>query len=103
MMPGAPSPGLRILNIMNISKKERKALEMLSLGGKIILEKDARNRPLEAPFVTREGWFLDGAGLAEFKVLRSKRFIISRNGGHYTISREGILSLQRSRQAARKA
>lgn len=87
---------------MNISKKERKALEMLSLGGTIILEKDARNRPLEASFVTREGWSLDGAGLAEFKTLRSKRLIISQNGGHYRISREGVMSLQRARQAAKK-
>ena len=88
---------------MNISKKERRTLEMLSLGGKIIIEKDDRSRPLEASFVTREGWFLDGAGLTEFKVLKAKRLIISRNGGHYAISREGVLSLQRSRQQAKKS
>lgn len=87
---------------MNISKKERRTLEMLSLGGKIVLEKDDRSRPLEASFITREGWFLDGAGLAEFKVLKAKRLIISRNGGHYVISREGAITLQRSRQAAKK-
>ena len=87
---------------MNISTKERKALEVLSFGGTIILEKDSSNRPLEASFVTREGWSLEGAGLAEFKVLKAKRLVVSRNGGNYTISREGVVSLQRARQAAKK-
>ncbi len=102
MTPGAWPPGLRTLDIMNISRKERRALEMLSLGGTIIVEKDTRNKPLEASFVTREGWSLDGAGLAEFKVLKAKRLVVSRNGGNYTISRDGVVSLQRARQAAKK-
>ncbi|MBA9019082.1 MULTISPECIES: YjhX family toxin [Aminobacter] len=102
MTPGALALGLRTHNFMNISKKERKALEVLSFGGTIILEKDTRNRPLEASFVTREGWSLEGAGLAEFKVLKAKRLVVSRNGGNYTISREGVVSLQQARQAAKK-
>lgn len=84
--------------IMNISKPERKALEMLSHGGRIVLEKDDRNHPVEVYFFTREGWILDGAGMKEFKALRTKRLIASKNGGHYAISRAGVQSLQRFRQ-----
>ncbi|MBL8569010.1 MAG: hypothetical protein JNK84_07985 [Phreatobacter sp.] len=88
---------------MNISKTERRALDMLSTGGKIVLERDSRNRPVAADFISREGWFLEGYGFPEFQSLRAKRLIVSRNGGDYAISRDGALSLQKSRQAARKS
>ncbi|MCA0320750.1 MAG: YjhX family toxin [Proteobacteria bacterium] len=88
---------------MNISKAERRALDMLSMGGRIMLERDSRNRPVAAGFISREGWFLEGPGLREFQSLRAKRLIVSRDGGDYAISRDGARSLQKSRQAARRS
>ncbi|MNH91977.1 hypothetical protein D3C73_445470 [compost metagenome] len=73
---------------------------MLSLGGKIVLEKDERNRPIEADFVTREGWFLDGSGLKEFQSLKTKGFVSSRNGGDYVISKDGLKALSSTRKPA---
>lgn len=88
---------------MNVSKQERKALELLSLGGKVSIEKDDKNRVVDASFITREGWFLDGVGLNEFQSLRTKRFIGSRRGEEYSITREGIKVLQQFRQAQKVA
>lgn len=84
---------------MNISKHERKTLEMLSLGGRIVVEKDDRNKPLDADFITREGWFLSGNGLKEFQSLRTKGYVASRNGGDYVITRDGLKAIQASRQS----
>lgn len=93
----------RVCTIMNVSKQERKALELLSLGGKISVEKDDKNRVVDASFITREGWFLDGVGLSEFQSLRTKRFVGSRRGEEYSITREGIKVLQQFRQAQKVA
>lgn len=93
----------RVCTIMNVSKQERKALELLSLGGKISVEKDDKNRVVDASFITREGWFLDGVGLSEFQSLRTKRFVGSRRGEEYSITREGIKVLQQFRQAQKIA
>lgn len=82
---------------MNISKIERRALEMLSFGGKVLVERDHRKRIVAADFVTREGWFLEGYGLSEFAQLRSKKLIISQNAGPYRITKLGVLALSRSR------
>ena len=62
------------------------------------MDKDDRNHPVEVYFFNREGWVLEGAGMKEFKALRTKRLIASKNGGHYAISRAGVQSLQRFRQ-----
>lgn len=93
----------RVCTIMNVSRQERKALELLSLGGKISVEKDDKNRVVDASFITREGWFLDGVGLSEFQSLRTKRFVGSRRGEEYSITREGIKVLQQFRQAQKVA
>ncbi|WP_313199323.1 YjhX family toxin [Rhizobium sp.] len=55
---------------MNTSKIEQRTLEILSPGGKIVLEKDQRNRAMKAAVLTREGWFLDASGLNEFRPSR---------------------------------
>lgn len=75
---------------------------MLSRGGRVVVEKDDRNKPLDADFVTREGWFMDGVGLREFLALRTKRMIRSSQGSDYFISRDGLLSLQHSGQRVKK-
>ncbi|WP_374834157.1 YjhX family toxin [Paenochrobactrum pullorum] len=89
-------------DMMNISKLERKVLEMLSRGGRVVLEKDERNKVIDADFITREGWFMDGVGLPQFINLRAKKLIRSTQGSDYYISRDGIVSLQTSRQQAKK-
>lgn len=83
---------------MNISKIERRALEMLSFGGRVIVEKDGRNALLDVSFVTREGWFMDGVGETEFRTLRRKKMILSRDGGDYRITRKGVEALQIARR-----
>lgn len=74
-------------------------LDMLAMGGRIIIEKNETKHIISADFVTREGWFLDGFSLKEFNSLKSKRLILSRNGGDYRISRNGIEALQFARQS----
>lgn len=82
---------------MNISKIERRALEMLSFGGCIAVEKEGK-QVHEAYFINREGWFLDGYGLREFDQLRRKKLIASQAGGPYRITRTGVQALSMSRK-----
>lgn len=82
---------------MNISKIERRVLNALALGGRIVVEKDERGQIETIDCITREGWFLDGADITLFKKLKAKRMIGSRNGGPYQITRRGIVALQAAR------
>lgn len=82
---------------MNISKSERRVLDALALGGRIVVEKDERNRIVEIDCITREGWYMDGFDLLQFKKLRTKRLIGSRDGGPYRITRRGVEALQAAR------
>ena len=86
---------------MNISRNERKALEMPSFGGRVVVEKDAGKRLVSADFISRDGWFLDGFGVTEFENLRRKKLIASRNGGPYTITRTGVAALSMARNASK--
>lgn len=82
---------------MNISKIERRVLNVLALGGRIVVEKDARGQIETIDCITREGWFLDGVDIALFRKLKAKRMIGSQNGGPYRITRRGIEALQLAR------
>jgi len=84
---------------MNVSRFERRILEMLARGGRIQPEKDDRGKIIDVDFITREGWFMEGANVETFKKLRAKRLIASLNGSAYRISKHGILSLQTARKA----
>lgn len=84
--------------IMNISKTERRALEMLSFGGCITVEKDGK-QVVDVYFITREGWFLDGYGLREFDRLRQKKMIASQAGGPYRITKSGVAALSLARKS----
>lgn len=86
---------------MNISRNERKALEMLSFGGRVMVEKDDGKRLVSADFISRDGWFLDGFGVNEFENLRRKKLIASRNGGPYTITKAGVAALSMARNASK--
>lgn len=84
---------------MNISKVERRVLNALALGGHIAFQKDENGQIETLDCITREGWFLDGFDMSLFKKLRSKRMIVSHNGGPYRITRRGIEALQVARRA----
>ncbi|WP_029039847.1 YjhX family toxin [Cucumibacter marinus] len=82
---------------MNISKRERRVLQALAIGGRILIEKDENGRIEHLDCITREGWFLSDCTFEIFRKLRANRFIRSRNGGAYRITREGIEALQGQR------
>lgn len=75
---------------------------MLSMGGRILVEKNASRKTVSADFVNRDGWFLDGYGVKEFEELRRKRLIVSNSGAPYRIARAGVEALMLSRQSAAK-
>ncbi len=84
---------------MNISKIERRVLNTLALGGRIAVQKNESGKIETLDCITREGWFLDGFDISLFKKLKSKRMIVSHNGGPYRITRRGVEALQAARQA----
>lgn len=75
---------------MNISKDEQRVLHALAQGGVVLVKKDDRRKILEINCVTREGWTLESCRHDIFLKLRKRRFIRSRNGGPYRITREGL-------------
>ncbi|NMA98499.1 MAG: hypothetical protein GX970_10400 [Phyllobacteriaceae bacterium] len=79
---------------MNISRMERRVLNALALGGRIIAERDDDRRIIDVDCVTREGWFLSDCTLELFKRLKSKRLIASSAGGPYRITRTGLEALR---------
>lgn len=79
---------------MNISKDEQRVLHALAQGGVVLVKKDCRNKVFEINCVTREGWTLESCRHDIFVKLRSRRFIRSRNGGPYRITREGLVAVR---------
>lgn len=79
---------------MNISRIERRVLNALALGGRIIAERDEAQRIIEVDCITREGWILSDCTLDIFKRLKAKRLIASAAGGPYRISRAGLEALR---------
>ena len=79
---------------MNVSRAEQRTLHALAQGGRIVLEKDASGRVLKAECLTREGWLLSDCSLGVWKKLKRRRLVISRGGGPYAITREGLAALR---------
>ncbi len=79
---------------MNISRQERRILQMLAQGGYIQLERDARKKLISASFISREGWHMSDADAQCWKKLRARRLIQTHGQGIYRISRSGLLALQ---------
>jgi len=79
---------------MNVTKQERRVLELLALGGRIDVITDDKGKIVECSFVTREGWYLEGGDVLLFKRLKAKRLIASRQSGPYRITRLGVQALQ---------
>lgn len=79
---------------MNISKTEQRVLHALALGGRIVVEKDGARRLIDVNCITREGWSLADCTVAVTDRLRKRRFIRSRDGGPYRITREGLAAVR---------
>lgn len=80
---------------MNISKAQQRTLHTLAQGGRIDLVRDeADGAIVGADCWTRDGWLLSDCNLSVFKALKKRRFIASKNGGPYRITRDGLLNLR---------
>ncbi|MGE0045184.1 MAG: YjhX family toxin [Hyphomonadaceae bacterium] len=79
---------------MNISKHEQRTLHALAQGGRIQHMKDARGDIVSVDCFNRDGWRLADCSLPVFQRLRRRGFIMSRNGGPYRITREGLVAVR---------
>lgn len=79
---------------MNISRDEQRVLHALAMGGLILVEKDDRRKVARVDCKTRDGWTLSGCDTALFARLKKRRFIRSRNGGPYEITRVGLAAVR---------
>ncbi len=89
-----PAPNNAWNKSVNISKDEQRVLHALAQGGLILVEKDSRHKILDINCVTREGWTLASCQREVFRKLRKRRFIRSRNGGPYRITRSGLTAVR---------
>ena len=81
-------------NPLNISKPQQRTLHALAQGGRILLERDQQGKIVDVECLSREGWRLAECDLAVFKALRHRGLIMSRAGGPYQITREGLERLR---------
>lgn len=79
---------------MNISRHERRVLNVLALGGRITLIRDDDGKTLDIECFTREGWVMTDCTFDMFKRLRAKKAISSVRSGPYRISRLGLEMLR---------
>ena len=75
---------------MNISKQEQRVLHELALGGEIHHDRGESGKIRSIICYTREGHVLSDCSLDVFLRLRKRRFVQSRNGLPYHVSRRGI-------------
>lgn len=81
---------MAIQTAMNISRRERRVLSVLAIGGRIALLRDDSDKTFAIECYSREGWLMSDCTFDMFKSLRSKKAISSTNGGAYRISRLGL-------------
>lgn len=79
---------------MNISKAEQRTLHALAQGGRINQLKDERGDICAVECMSREGWLLVDCTLDVFRRLKKRRFVMSRNGGPYFITRDGLFAVR---------
>ncbi len=79
---------------MDISKPEQRVLHLLAQGGRIVVEKNDHGRITDTRTITRDGWSWSGCQLALFKKLKRRRYIASKSGGPYLITRLGLLRVR---------
>jgi uncharacterized protein YjhX (UPF0386 family) len=79
---------------VNISKHEQRTLHALAQGGRIQHHKDGRGDIVGVDCFNRDGWRLADCTLAVFRSLKRRGFIMSRDGGPYRITREGLAAVR---------
>lgn len=79
---------------MNISKYEQRTLHALAQGGAIHHRKNGKGDIIEIDCLNRDGWRLDDCTLEIFRKLRRRGFIMSREGGPYRITRDGLAAVR---------
>ena len=79
---------------MNISKSQQRTLHALAQGGRILLARNEAGGVIAAECLNHAGWLLPDCTLDVFKALKRRRLIMSRGGGPYHITREGLLCLR---------
>ncbi|GAB5467315.1 MAG: YjhX family toxin [Rhodospirillales bacterium] len=79
---------------MNLSKYEQRVLHVLAQGGAIRHERGENGKVREVLCVTRDGHILTDCTLEVFQRLKKRRFIRSRNGKPYRVTRLGITSVR---------
>ncbi len=79
---------------VNISKSQQRTLHALARGGQITLERNERGDIARVDCWTREGWRLGDCTIEVFKALKRRRLIMSREGGPYLITRDGLIRLR---------
>jgi len=77
---------------VNISKPQQRTLHALAQGGRI--ELDDAGGLIAAECFNHAGWLMPDCTLDVFKALKRRRLIMSRGGGPYRITREGLLCLR---------
>lgn len=79
---------------MNISKHEQRVLHELALGGEIRHLRSKNGKIHEITCYTRDGCVLSDCTLDVFKRLKSRKFVKSKNGQPYRITRLGLGSVR---------
>jgi uncharacterized protein YjhX (UPF0386 family) len=79
---------------MNVSRRERRVLNVLALGGRIQLLRDDEGRTIEIECYTREGWLMTDCTHDMFKSMRAKKVISSVRSGPYRITKHGLEMLR---------
>ncbi len=75
---------------MNISKLEQRVLHVLAQGGAITFERGQNGKLFAVTCVTREGYVMSSCSLSVVERLRKRRFIRSRCGRPYRVTRAGL-------------
>jgi uncharacterized protein YjhX (UPF0386 family) len=75
---------------MNVSRDEQRVLHALAQGGAIYAIKDERGKLETVECHNRDGFILPTCTVELVRKLRSKRAILSQDGGPYRISRRGL-------------
>jgi uncharacterized protein YjhX (UPF0386 family) len=79
---------------LNISRHEQRVLHELARGGCIHHDRGENGKIHAITCYTRDGHVLTDCTLDVFLRLRKRRFIRSRNGLPYRLSREGIAAVR---------
>ncbi|MCL4107655.1 UNVERIFIED_CONTAM: hypothetical protein GTU68_022116 [Idotea baltica] len=79
---------------MNISKQEQRVLHVLAQGGEIHYVRTSNGKVRDVICYTRDGHVLTTCTLDLFERLKKRRFIRSKNGRPYHITKAGIVSVR---------